>query len=270
MEIRATKLGVEQRKSVVNADLAHEEIPEICFKDSLAEIAADQHILTQKRFLIVGDQNAGKTTFLHALCDKDDVNSTLLSSFIPAISSSFVNARFFLEGDVHRLMDEPPFLDTDIARTAILMTAENFHFFCLEQAVPTAEQTQPFVVLEFAEFGGDHLDRLLRPNTGNICAEVLQASRRILGEAETVAYFVAGERMAEIQARVDLLRSLNPNSKILFVCTRLREGMEERVLRALEGIAASEVRVARHLDEEGSLYVPGIVRTVAGILKFQS
>ncbi|CDJ65256.1 hypothetical protein, conserved [Eimeria necatrix] len=64
--------------------------------------------------------------------------------------------------------DELPFLDSDVARSAALLTAEDFAFFCNEFGI---HQEQPrglrlkvnksrYVLLHFLEFGGDHLDRM--------------------------------------------------------------------------------------------------------------
>lgn len=327
LEVRRTSGGLEQQKYTKNVDLADEEIPELELENAVAEYqlkaaSGDVH-LKELRFLVVGDQNAGKSTFLHSLCDKDDPNSTLLSSYLPAISSSFVNARFFLDAQEEAAsgtMDEPPFLDTDVARTAVLMTAENFAFFCMEAGISEVSglvRDQRFLALEFAEFGGDHLDRLLRfsrrtsdAEFSESALEILTASCRILGEVSGVAYFVnlrtlvdeKGDfrpaRLAEISERVQLLRSLNPEVRVLFVCTRCPEifsqqfptlsqtpplgevfepepkwAISDRLHAAFRESLRLEgcdwrVRVARHLEEEsGHLDVAGVVRTVAALVE---
>jgi hypothetical protein len=198
-------------------------------------------------------------------------------------------------------MDEPPFLDTDVARTAVLMTAENFAFFCAEAGVsqPGDFLTERFVALEFAEFGGDHLDRLARfisADYGRMCTElkteILTASCRILSEVSTVAYFVnlasllenghpVERRLAEIRERYLLIRSLNPQAHVLFVCTRgmfqaqapssVKLQMEEILGRiAGDGAGQWSVRIGRHVEEGGGIDVDGVVSTIAAMVKLSS
>ncbi|PFH32435.1 hypothetical protein BESB_017530 [Besnoitia besnoiti] len=211
--------------------------------------------------LIVGDQNAGKSTFLHAFCRERLGGRFLqLTSFLPFIQASFSNARLaFLsdaqggrkratrgseeasrergnhEGDetaedIQRedietperderieadtrenrsqgehercssssssasdssspssslllsfCRDERPFLDSDVARSLLLFTLEDFLFFCSEFSIPVYEKEAPgasfsaaprapgflfsawtrYVALHLLELGGDHLDRLV-------------------------------------------------------------------------------------------------------------
>jgi hypothetical protein len=75
-------------------------------------------------------------------------------------------------------MDEPPFLDTDLARGVSVLTLyasrfsifdlslicrESFLFWLEEAGLPMEEYDREtrFVVIQFVEFGGDHLDRIL-------------------------------------------------------------------------------------------------------------
>lgn len=59
-------------------------------------------------------------------------------------------------------MDELPFLDTDIGRLTLLVTAENFQFFCEEQSVQVKIPAKSrYVLIQFIEIGGDHLDSLM-------------------------------------------------------------------------------------------------------------
>jgi hypothetical protein len=61
-------------------------------------------------FLLVGDQNAGKSTFLHSFCRHYDAHFLSLSSLLPLLSSTFVNTRFLWEDDQRPPIDEPPFI----------------------------------------------------------------------------------------------------------------------------------------------------------------
>lgn len=110
-----------------------------------------------------------------------------LSSLLPVLSSSFLNTRLVprsrVSGELRTLsevMDEMPFMDTDIARGVLLLTLENFAFFCAEFGIsslgPGMSVTDldgvQFVALQFVELGGDHLDRLVRFTAADhdICA----------------------------------------------------------------------------------------------------
>ncbi|CDI76691.1 hypothetical protein, conserved [Eimeria acervulina] len=78
-----------------------------------------------------------------------------------------------VEALVCRSRDELPFLDSDVARSAALLSAEDFTFFCTEFGLQTQQQQHQqgdgiwrkvsdsrYVLLHFLEFGGDHLDRM--------------------------------------------------------------------------------------------------------------
>lgn len=43
---------------------------------------------------VLGDQNAGKSSFFHSLTKSDDPNFLQLTSLIPYMSASFINTRF--------------------------------------------------------------------------------------------------------------------------------------------------------------------------------
>lgn len=47
-------------------------------------------------FVLLGDQNAGKSTFLHSFTYHRDAHFLELSSLVPVLSASFVNSRFLL------------------------------------------------------------------------------------------------------------------------------------------------------------------------------
>lgn len=66
-------------------------------------------------FLLLGDQNAGKSTFLHAFTHEADASWLSLVSLLPIISSSFLNASLLPSSEAPP-MDEPPFIDTDIGK----------------------------------------------------------------------------------------------------------------------------------------------------------
>lgn len=276
-----TRLGFEQRLSSSNPDLSHEEIPELSFPDCLGSIQHQADLL-ELRFLVLGDQNAGKSTFLHSLVDKDASHSTELLSFIPALSSSFVNARFFLNDyeDRDKLMDEPPFIDTDIARAASLLTVESFAFLAVEAE---AEYNVPvgtrYVALEFAEFGGDHLDRIASMKEANdVEKEVIQSSIRIISECTVAAYFVncqsllngreiCKSRLEETRMRLKLLLGINPGMRLLIFASRtdqLPEGLD--VLKDLSENLGCDILPCNHMVS-GKLSAAGIFATVCACIK---
>lgn len=95
-------------------------------------------------------------------------------------------------------IDELPFLDTDIARAAVLLTRETFVFFLHEFDItlnyPLLDETR-FVSIQFIEIGGDHLDLLMAPPA--MLESLPEATRTIRGQswdlltsAQKTAYFV--------------------------------------------------------------------------------
>ena len=90
---------------------------------------------------------------------------------LPILASSFCNLRYAptqpeAGGAPAPLpRDEPPFLDTDLGRATVLLGAEDFAFYADEFGFQT-DLLAPgiaYVVMQLLEFGGDHLDALMRP-----------------------------------------------------------------------------------------------------------
>jgi GTPase SAR1 family protein len=50
-------------------------------------------------FVLLGDQNAGKSTFLHGFTHHPDPSFLELSSLLPVLAASFVNTRFLTKAD---------------------------------------------------------------------------------------------------------------------------------------------------------------------------
>ena len=256
-------LGWEQRGVFQNADLIHENVPEFVLSSAL-EIRRCSNDLKEIRFLILGDQNAGKTTFLHAL----SVGSMEISSHIPAISGSFVNARFLLT-DIERergeeisriLMDEPPFLDTDIGRTSLLFNNSDFRFLCFQCGVDSFESVAPFICLELAEFGGDHLDRLVENNLMN--CEIIEKSRDIIKSSDFAVYFMNASASIETldnatKQRLEILSSLRPDLQLLVIVTRLSDTV---IHESSETTTPVEPQSIYPIEEE--LFVPDPVRDI--------
>lgn len=144
-----TEFGWEQRQSFRHPDRYEEDVEEVVFDSPFLDLRAilGKSHTTLFSFLVLGDQNAGKSTFLHLLCcsgrvceyagetgandtttirsdNKNEDRPKLtgfeflqLGSFLPILSSSFINSRWlFNESDVEQHRDEFPYLDTDVAR----------------------------------------------------------------------------------------------------------------------------------------------------------
>lgn len=144
-------LGFVQRCSYRHPDLYHEDVLEI--DSPLAPVCAAG--VQSFQFLLMGDQNAGKSTFLHCFTNEGDAHFVELASLLPILHSSFSNTRYLdpsrttlhMMGDASAVasageaaavlatpyaMDELPFLDTDLGSGSVLITRENFEFFLFE------------------------------------------------------------------------------------------------------------------------------------------
>ncbi|CAK9081949.1 Crooked neck-like protein 1 (Crooked neck homolog) [Durusdinium trenchii] len=181
---------IERARALCNLAITQErlDMPELVWKRfidlevDLETVIAKPELGAEcavKNFVLLGDQNAGKSTMLHSFCRSGDAGFMQLSSLLPILSSSFINTRMV----PHSLLDDPdeplsairdelPYMDTDIARGLVMLTLENFGFFCQEFGLWNPAEPTPsfldfdpevrFVALHFTELGGDHLDRLLR------------------------------------------------------------------------------------------------------------
>jgi len=215
-QITIGRFGLEQRCMYRHPDLYHEEVPELDIETAVSQLDVASGCAVQT-FLLLGDQNAGKSTMLHSFCRDGDARFMQLSSLLPVLSSSFVNTRLVprkcigedadLNQRLSTVRDEMPFMDTDIGRGVVLLTLENFIFFCAEfgiQGYHVSEKVQAagasstfssdvrFVALQFVELGGDHLDRLvrLRSASGDLAAV------RAAEEQSDVDHVVAGSEDA--------------------------------------------------------------------------
>ncbi|KAH0488404.1 MAG: hypothetical protein KVP17_005205 [Porospora cf. gigantea B] len=196
-----TPYGFEQVATRQNPDRVHEEI------DSDQEwddpFPSQGLHVTGSQVVILGDQNAGKTTFLYWLsCLRPSVTSRL-----PYISSSFRNSRWLTTG-LESARDEPPFLDSDLCAVSLLFSADDWHFMNAELNGPITPTDAP-VRANLVEIGGDHLDRLLvahsnvrAPECVRVAAteeettfaefigRALEASSGLLNTASVCFYFV--------------------------------------------------------------------------------
>jgi hypothetical protein len=168
-----------QRARWTHPDL-HDELVEelVSLSTPLAAVgaAAAHRTAIGYTFLLLGDQNAGKSTFLHAFANAEHAGWLELLSILPILSASFANAQFRTDapdpkGGGAPAMDQPPFLDTDVGRTSFLLTLEDFSLFIDEYELPIAMDelramsaaSVRYAAVELIEIGGDHLDRHASP-----------------------------------------------------------------------------------------------------------
>eukprot|EP00050_Salpingoeca_kvevrii_P008591 m.303811 g.303811 ORF g.303811 m.303811 type:complete len:597 (-) comp16243_c0_seq1:49-1839(-) len=199
LPIERTDLGFTQRSQWRQPDRLHEEVVEL-ESPLAAVVAAGTHVYT---FVLLGDQNAGKSTFLHSFTCHLDSQFLLLNSLLPALSSSFVNTRFLAPGQsAADARDEPPFLDTDLARGTLVLTADDFAFFVVENEldeslVTSAPPGTVYFAIQFIEFGGDHLDQLMDPALipSPAVADIVAQSRALLANCHKAVYFANGQTL---------------------------------------------------------------------------
>jgi hypothetical protein len=156
LALARTTGGWVQRASFTHPDLHDELVDELVPLSSPLAIAGGGAGAVTFTFVLLGDQNAGKSTFLHAFTHAGDASWLRLSSFLPILSASFVNAQ--LRPQPSRTVpsiDVPPFLDTDVGRARFLLTLEDFAFFADEFALPIP----PEQLHELAAAGARHAVR---------------------------------------------------------------------------------------------------------------
>ena len=165
LALSRTPEGYVQRSSFTHPDLHDELVEEFISPRSPLAAPASTSGVAAFTFLLLGDQNAGKSTFLHAFTHATDASWLELTSLLPILSASFTNAQFV----DRQQMDEPPFLDTDVGRASLLLTLEDFSFFIDEFDLPIkheqlsqlASDGVRYAAIELIEIGGDHLDRMM-------------------------------------------------------------------------------------------------------------
>ncbi|EGD75122.1 hypothetical protein PTSG_06777 [Salpingoeca rosetta] len=231
MEEWRSELGYHQQSTWRHLDRLHEEVIEL-ESPFASSFSSGTLVFT---FMLTGDQNAGKSTFLHAFTDEESPKHLQLLSILPILSSSFVNSRFLAPDDPTPPRDEGRFLDTDLGHANIVLTADDFAFFVTEyeldpKLVTEAPQDTIYFALKFIEFGGDHLDRLMTPNSaGHPAIETIVAkSRQTLKTCQQIVYFVNGQHLLDdssvlhrLAARIDYLNTeLPPGTRVLVLVTR--------------------------------------------------
>lgn len=154
------------------------------------------------RLLVCGDRNSGKSSLLHALSTHSgDRDWLLVNSLLPSIGGSFVNARFGQSGDFVpgcAPVDEPPYLDTDVARGTVVLTREDFAFFVADFGLKdNFVISGDYVALELTEIGGDHLAEMMKEEDAwttrrrpPLLSVALSNSLDVIRNTSHIAYFV--------------------------------------------------------------------------------
>ena len=193
-----------QRSAYSHPDLHDELMEELVSSSSpFSEGQRSSAAVVNFKFLLLGDQNAGKSTFLHAFTHAGDENWLELNSILPILSSTFVNAQLHASDGAAKkaAMDEPPFLDTDVGRASFLVTLEDFAMFADEFALPLplcelecwAAAGARYASIELVEIGGDHLDRMMRMShvpCGAPLELAVRRSEQLVGATDATLYFL--------------------------------------------------------------------------------
>lgn len=159
LTLERTPYGWTQHATYSHPDL-HDELV-----DELVAVPSPfaHHVSTESvtfTFLLLGDQNAGKSTFLHCFTHSGDKDWLQLASYLPILSSSFLNAALTPHGPSGDVpMDEPPFIDTDVGRASLLLTLEDFAFFADEFRLPITVDC----LARFARDGARYVRSALAP-----------------------------------------------------------------------------------------------------------
>ena len=126
LPVEEDDFGFFQRASFTNHDLYHEDVIEM---ETPFDVVASSGGTVTRTVVLVGDQNAGKSTFLHSFLHASDWNYTRLMQRLPVLQAHFLNARFLPEKEAR---DELPFLDTDLARTTFLVGLDDWNLLLEE------------------------------------------------------------------------------------------------------------------------------------------
>ncbi|KNC47352.1 uncharacterized protein AMSG_03786 [Thecamonas trahens ATCC 50062] len=298
-----TTCGFVQESRYAHPDLCHEDVLET--ESPFATVVAAGTAVYS--FLVVGDQNAGKSTFLHAWSASADKAFLSLTSWLPFLSASFVNSRVLSSAGPRSSLgpgDQPPFLDTDLGRASLLVTLETFAFFVAEFGLDPAlvtdlDAADRYVAIQFVEIGGDHLDRIMTSDDELAAApepgllELVATSRAMLSSVASAVYFVNGAEWAEspdaaaaaLRSRLQYLDGLYAGHEAaleLMICiTRVELGSDaasqvrDQVVELVAGddaaprggLAFGPLWLCAHIDAGGDLVPDQIMLTLSRLFR---
>lgn len=163
-ESRKRKKLVEQKTDVEITSESHTKVFRKLEQDSLvSQLGGDDDVDETKKPCMVFCHEVGKS---HAfLEDGHDTDANDIDAYIKG-----------------KIIDETPYIDTDLGKALLTVTAESFSFFCEEfglfgtgnvndsedlndttgrNFIPKLKDETRFVVISLHEMGGDHLDRMM-------------------------------------------------------------------------------------------------------------
>lgn len=163
---------------------------------------------------------------------------------LPILTSSFINTRFFpgksdQVPEAWKPRDEPPFIDTDLARGTLMLTRDDFMFLLNERNLPIPPHpllhispldplAPRYVVIQLIEIGGDHIDLLMAHNAGKAPPELVDVatqSHQLLKTASRTMYFANMSTL--FSKNCDSDNELKINSKALETLRKRMEFLNE-------------------------------------------
>ncbi|MHA2102732.1 MAG: hypothetical protein ACW981_04855, partial [Candidatus Hodarchaeales archaeon] len=159
----------------------------------------------------------------------------------------FINTRFVNEGE--DFIDEPPFIDTDIGRGTILFNREDFEFVLRENDIKQIELTAKtrYVLINFIEVGGDHLDRIINNKDLNKdVQELTSQTKEILRHAHQVMYFINFKELINPQfQRIDYSKFHQISSRVSYLKT------EFPLIKSLDFVISRyDEEIANNINQE--------------------
>lgn len=270
LPIVRTGFGFEQRAAWSNPDLYHEEVVEMSSPFDLLmndhpSSSAHGRLLVQS-VLLVGDQNAGKSTFLHSFVASSDPSFTRLNGQLPLLEAAFLNSRFLPEAAP---LDQLPFLDTDIARTTLLVGMDDWNFLLQENGLPPETTRCATMCLQLIEIGGDHLDRMMNLSAVQDVKlqQMCRNSLQLLAKIDKAVYVLNGQtlnNLGQTRERLDFLLRQNTLLELLIFLSRETHSSQAAQISQELGRAVTPFSI---LDASGNLSVEGIVAALCAMVK---
>eukprot|EP01053_Blabericola_migrator_P005128 Blabericola_migrator_1__5127@NODE_264_length_10634_cov_183_258446_g220_i0_p2_GENE_NODE_264_length_10634_cov_183_258446_g220_i0NODE_264_length_10634_cov_183_258446_g220_i0_p2_ORF_typecomplete_len512_score102_26PPV_E1_C/PF00519_17/0_078Dynamin_N/PF00350_23/0_24TniB/PF05621_11/1_4TniB/PF05621_11/2_5e02MMR_HSR1/PF01926_23/0_47_NODE_264_length_10634_cov_183_258446_g220_i079479482 len=236
LNVVSNQYGLSQVQQFKHPDMHDEDILEVDPSDDpFASVEHKGNSLWS--FVLTGDQNAGKSTFLHSCIDANSPGFTSFASLMPLMSGYFCNTRLSnqlaFQSEAERIAwsrDHGRYFDTDIGRGTLIMSRANFDFLLIELGIKPHQDTADFAALSVTEYGGDFLDRILRDQNIKGQLDVTHfnvihnatVKSLAMSQANGLVYFV-NMRKTSLFDKLNTLKShfyKDQPVSITFVCTQ--------------------------------------------------